>query len=56
MADNLIFPIGFDLEAAVKKAKTEGERALERLQKLFSRSPLAIQLDIKGFAELGQNI
>lgn len=56
MADNLIFPIGFDLEAAVKKAETEGASALKRLEKVFSRQPLAIQLDTKGFAELGQNI
>lgn len=56
MADNLIFPIGFDLEAAVKKAETEGASALKKLEKVFSRQPLAIQLDTKGFDELGQNI
>lgn len=56
MADNLIFPIGFDLEAAVKKAETEGASALKKLEKVFSRQPLAIQLNTKGFAELGQNI
>ena len=38
MADNLIFPIGFDLETAVKNAEREGQAAIERLDKIFSRS------------------
>lgn len=60
MADNLIFPIGFDLETAVKNAEREGQAAIERLDKIFSRQPLALRMDNSGFekysSELSQNI
>jgi hypothetical protein len=55
MADKLIFPIGFDLEAAVKNAEKEGVVAIERLNKVFSRQPLIVKADAKGFAELEQS-
>lgn len=60
MANNLIFPIGFDLETAVKNAEREGQAAIERLDKIFSRQPLALRMDNSGFekysSELSQNI
>lgn len=46
MADNLIFPIGFDLEAAVKAAQGDADRALRRLQTLINAKPLAVNLKI----------
>lgn len=55
MADKLIFPIGFDLEAAVKSAEKEGDKALKNLQQLFSRQPLVLKTDTRGFAELMQD-
>lgn len=55
MADNLIFPIGFDLEKAVKEAEKEGDKALKNLQQIFSRQPLVLKTDTRGFAELLQD-
>ena len=56
MADKLIFPIGFDIESAVRSAEVEGTRAVKRLEDLFSRQPLILKTESKGFAELGQDI
>ena len=46
MADKLIFPIGFDLEAAVKQAQGDAPRLIRRLQATIDSKPLAINLKI----------
>lgn len=48
MADNLIFPIKFDLEAAVKEAQGDADRLLRRLQTTINSKPLAVNLKIPG--------
>lgn len=48
MADNLIFPIKFDLEAAVKEAQGDADRLLRRLQTTINAKPLAVNLKIPG--------
>lgn len=46
MADKLIFSIGFDLEAAIKKAEGDSDRLLRRLETTIKSRPLAINLKI----------
>ena len=46
MADRLVFPIGFDLEAAVKEAQGNAPRLLRRLQTTINSKPLAVNLKI----------
>lgn len=48
MADNLIFPIKFDLEAAVREAQGDADRLLRRLQATINAKPLAVNLKIPG--------
>lgn len=48
MADNLIFPIKFDLEAAVREAQGDADRLLRRLQTTINAKPLAVNLRIDG--------
>lgn len=48
MADNLIFPVKFDLEAAVKAAQGDADRLLRRLQTTINSKPLAVNLKIDG--------
>lgn len=48
MADNLIFPVKFDLEAAVKAAQGDADRLLRRLQTTINAKPLAANLRIDG--------
>lgn len=48
MADNLIFPIKFDLEAAVREAQGDADRLLRRLQTTINAKPLAVNLKIPG--------
>lgn len=48
MADNLIFPVKFDLEAAVKAAQGDADRLLRRLQTTINAKPLAVNLRIDG--------
>lgn len=48
MADNLIFPVKFDLEAAVKAAQGDADRLLRRLQTTINAKPLAVNLKIDG--------
>lgn len=48
MADNLIFPIRFDLEAAVREAQGDADRLLRRLQTTINAKPLAVNLKIPG--------
>lgn len=44
MADNLIFPIGFDLEKGVKDALADGDKALDRIAKALEKHPITIKL------------
>lgn len=46
MADNLIFPVKFDLEAAVRKAQGEADKYLRQLQTTIHSKPMAIDLKI----------
>lgn len=46
MADNLIFPVKFDLEAAVRKAQGDADKYLRQLQTTIHSKPLAIDLKI----------
>lgn len=46
MADSLIFPVKFDLEAAVKQAQGDADRLLRRLQTTINSKPLAVNLKI----------
>lgn len=48
MADNLIFPIKFDLEAAVREAQGDADRLMRRLQTTINAKPLAVNLKIPG--------
>lgn len=44
MANNLIFPIGFDLEKGVKDAQAQMDSVLRRLQKTVDGKPLTIPM------------
>lgn len=46
MADNLIFPIGFDLEKGVKDAQVQMDSVLRRLQKTIDGKPLTIPMSL----------
>lgn len=46
MADNLIFPVKFDLETAVRKAQGDADKYLRQLQTTIHSKPLAIDLKI----------
>ena len=46
MADNLIFPIGFDLEKGVKDAQAQMDSVLSRLQKTVDGKPLTIPMSL----------
>lgn len=46
MADNLIFPIGFDLEKGVKDAQAQMDSVLRRLQKTVDGKPLTIPMNL----------
>lgn len=46
MADNLIFPIGFDLEKGVSDAQKQMESVLKRLQKTADGRPLTIPMNL----------
>lgn len=48
MANNLVFPIKFDLEAAVREAQGDADRLLRRLQTTINAKPLAVNLRIDG--------
>lgn len=51
MADKMIFPIGFDLEAAVKQAQGDADRLLRKLETTIKSRPLAVNLKIGGAAD-----
>ena len=45
MADNLVFPIGFDLEEAVKKAGQEWNSTYaDKLEKLLAKRAITVNL------------
>lgn len=44
MADNLIFPIKFDLEKGVKDALADGDKALDRIAKALEKHPITVKL------------
>lgn len=46
MADNLIFPIGFDLEKGVKDAQEQMDSVLRRMQKTVDGKPLTIPMSL----------
>lgn len=54
MADKLIFPIGFDLEAGVKEAQGDLDKALRRFEASIREKPLTVQ--VSGISELQQGI
>ena len=42
--DELIFKIGFDLEAGVKDAMKDGDVALGRIEKALSKNPITVKM------------
>lgn len=44
MADNLIFPIKFDLEGGVNEAIKDGDKALDRIATALEKNPITIKL------------
>lgn len=48
MADNLIFPVKFDLEKAVTDAQGDADRLLRKLQTTLNSKPLALNVKIDG--------
>lgn len=51
MADNLIFPIGFDLEAGIAKAQGDADKLLRKLEMQIKSRPLAVNLKIENASE-----
>lgn len=43
-SDELIFKIGFDLEAGVKEAMKDGDLALGRIEKALAKKPIIIKM------------
>lgn len=50
MADNLIFPVKFDLEAAVRKAQGEADKYLRQLENTLRQKPIKLDVAIDGAA------
>ncbi|MDE6535195.1 MAG: hypothetical protein K2K82_04200 [Muribaculaceae bacterium] len=46
MADKLIFPIGFDLEAAVKEAQGNADKYLRQIESAMNRKPIALKAEV----------
>ena len=46
MADNLIFPIGFDLESGVKDAIKKGDAALRQIEAAMNRKPIVLRAEV----------
>lgn len=44
MADDLVFKVKFDLQKGVDEALKDGDKALERIEKLFGKHPITIKL------------
>lgn len=52
MADNLIFPIGFDLDGAVTKAQGDWPSVQRKMETMLSSKPLRIPIEIEPSAEI----
>lgn len=48
MAEKLIFPIGFDLDSAVKDATSEWKRVQRELEAAINARPISISMDARG--------
>lgn len=46
MADNLIYPIGFDLESGVQDAIKRGDVALRQIQAAMNRKPIVLHAEV----------
>ncbi len=46
MADNLIFPIGFDLESGVQDAIKKGDAALRQIEAAMNRKPIVLRAEV----------
>lgn len=46
MEDNLVFGVKIDLQKGVEEALKDGDKALERIEKLFGKHPIAIKLQM----------
>lgn len=46
MANNLIFPIGFDLEQGLKDAMKDGDKALIKMAEALSKNPIVIKVKL----------
>ena len=46
MADKLIFPIGFDLEAAVKEAQGNADKYLRQIESAMNRKPIVLKAEV----------
>lgn len=44
MADNLVFKVKFDLQKGVDEALKDGDKALERIEKVLGKHPITIKL------------
>lgn len=53
MADNLIFPIGFDLEKAVDEARQQWDkRYAKRLEDYINKRPIKVKLDFENLTDV----
>ncbi len=46
MADNIIFPIGFDLESGVQDAIKKGDAALRQIEAAMNRKPIVLRAEV----------
>lgn len=53
MADDLVFKVKFDLQKGVDEALKDGDKALERIEKLFGKHPITIKLRMDNRAARG---
>ena len=53
MADNLVFGVKIDLQKGVEEALKDGDKALERIEKLFGKHPITIKLRMDNRAARG---
>lgn len=55
MADNLVFGAKIDLQKGVEEALKDGDKALERIEKLFGKHPITIKLRMDNRVARGAN-
>lgn len=46
MADNLIFHVKFDLEAAVRKAQGDADKYLRQIEHAMNRKPIVLRAEV----------